>query len=1802
MEGDNGKSSGANCPYQRYMRNLLDAFGDIEYEYLSDDEVFTLVHKRLTTAMQLAMEKNDRLYKIPPNFMDLNEYLKGRLASYPLSELEEKWDRLYFTEHEVESSPKDDSDTDEDVLFSDEETRRIWIKYLYFPKESFDNYVEHCFQELYENNGVNYDTLSWKLYLNYQIARNATLEGADTIGDILINAARKEAKSRDFGSVRDNLLSGEKIPDPNDIDIRFLLELCGDVELNPGPVQSNIYNARFLDNRGCELVEKKSRKNRKPRETKKSGCEIDQDELRRELRERIRKLAREIKAEAYAQGGFLSAPAKAVTIGQDLNANLDKVCSFLEDALPGMVEHVTLVAQNTSASAKVLSDELIKSMLCIVLICLLIETKFYKTAFAVLIVVALRVFGYSEQIIETAMDMYRVIRAPKAQGNMEDVVFHPWLNTCGKLIFLLIAVLCLKKLPGKNDVDTFMRRLDSLPKAVKGATQLHEWVSKYFDLSLDHVKAMIVGKSCAEMKKAESSSAKVLAWAARVQDFVRLEQRSKIDSDIAVANEAEALYHTGLQFAGDTLLPPELHKVVNSALRPARDIYEYVTRSPIKGGSRKMRPLMIWLAGQSGIGKTSMVDPLCIDLLRAMGYVGPEHLHSLVYGRQVETEYWDGYKAHKIVIYDDAFQLKDDAVNRNLEVFEVIRSCNTYPQHLHMACLSDKNTFSVAEVYIYTTNEMNVKLESLTHEQAFYNRMSENAFTVRPKEAYRLVEEGSTGNKQYRLDKTKTKGAIDLDVYEFVRMQRINDHPSGWKATDEVYGYAEFSKLMCAEWKRRKTEHQNTVDFLKKYAERPFETNPGPVEDIPIRHDDVEQGVEAQMGRDADWFNNDIAERIARGQDITDILYEYAEDDELHEDYMAYKKQQAQPSKWDKYARRLESAITEGKNFLARVVSKIASVIRENPYLTMMATVGSVLALYGAMRWFSKGVTETFDAEEVTIPNETKVENVVRTEGFESYDHRTPRAHRANRQYVRAEAMIDETGYLVANNKVTGNTYRMCIKRDPDDLVVGNAVFITGWTLLIPYHFVCGLAGRRIAADSIVTLSKPGLDKIIEFPLSRIFRYDTSPDGFTTSEYCARMEHEDGELVDAILVNLHGLGVRIHPDLRGKIVTVRDQAHLSTTFHAILTTMSRKPPLTTSQQVVKGVKPMDKILHINLPVGDKTTQYTQRDCYKYYSVTVVGDCGALLVAQNHAIVRKIFAMHIAGAEENGYACPINQEMLARGFKKFALLEARITAQMSFEAPKDAIEGPCQTPEGLFAPIGKAPIGVGMSTKTAIRPSRLYGRITKPTTAPSYLGKDALYRGLTKCGVRTVNIQPEYIDAAANDVARYVLNQHVGHVDRERYTRILSYEEAVKGVPYDDFMKSVTRVTSPGYPYCLDTGNMPGKSKWMGLEQDFDMTSPAALALRKDVESLLEDCKNGLVRDVVFVDTLKDERRELIKVEAKKTRVFSAGPQHFVIAFRQYFLPFSAWVMHNRIENEVAVGTNPFSMDWHNIAVRMRSKGRHIIAGDFSNFDGSLNAQVLWTIFWKIFVPWLNDIEPLGTPKNEENLRVCTSLWTHLVHSVHICGDNLYMWTHSQPSGNPFTVIINSLYNSVIMRVVWQYIMAKEEPKLRTMNHFNQHVAMVSYGDDNLLNISEGVIDIFNQLTISEAMRWIGHEYTDETKTGEAAPYRTLEEVRFLKRGFRMDHLLCRWVAPLKKDVIYEMLNWTRKGINPDDVTMMIIDTAFREISYHGREAFEKLRGQILEQRDVLVEYPQILTFEEYLFDISANEGDGQAYN
>lgn len=131
------------------------------------------------------------------------------------------------------------------------------------------------------------------------------------------------------------------------------------------------------------------------------------------------------------------------------------------------------------------------------------------------------------------------------------------------------------------------------------------------------------------------------------------------------------------------------------------------------------------------------------------------------------------------------------------------------------------------------------------------------------------------------------------------------------------------------------------------------------------------------------------------------------------------------------------------------------------------------------------------------------------------------------------------------------------------------------------------------------------------------------------------------------------------------------------------------------------------------------------------------------------------------------------------------------------------------------------------------------------------------------------------------------------------------------------------------------------------------------------------------------------------------------------------------------------------------------------------------------------------------------------------------------------------------------------------------------------------------MDLFNQETIATALATIGHTYTDEGKTGEIVKSRTINEVNFLKRGFQTNKSGI-YIAPLDEKVIYEMINWTRNTIDPDEILNMNVQTAAREMALHGQSKFEKFVKEIRSIESHFKIVPQILTYCEYLRDMETN--------
>jgi len=586
----------------------------------------------------------------------------------------------------------------------------------------------------------------------------------------------------------------------------------------------------------------------------------------------------------------------------------------------------------------------------------------------------------------------------------------------------------------------------------------------------------------------------------------------------------------------------------------------------------------------------------------------------------------------------------------------------------------------------------------------------------------------------------------------------------------------------------------------------------------------------------------------------------------------------------------------------------------------------------------------------------------------------------------------------------------------------------------------------------------------------------------------------------------------------------------------------------------------------NAPLN--TIEMKVRKAFKYNIQTTPGDCGAVLVAFDSNFNNKIFGIHSAGTEAprfTGLGTPVTRGTLQALEDKLQLEFSEANMYPNFECA-DNIELDVQQLsetetlwhlkrkiEGNFYELGQAPERVHGFSKTQIHPSPVYGVIQEPTMAPAVLHKvtkvidgekvvfDPMAMARAKASPISKPIDERLLDRCARD---YYQKINMNTLESDRV--VLSFEEAIAGKEGDICYSPMKRSTSPGYGW---SKKGKGKTEYLGdIDYIFDHE-----IVRGRYEKILADCKLGIRPNTIWIDTLKDERRLKAKIDACKTRLFSCGEMVFTIIFRQYFGGFIAHMMRNKISVESCVGVNCYGMDWTEIVSNLSEVGNKILAGDFENYDGTLHPSLLWRIL-DVINKWYE-----GTP---EETKVRVAIWCEVVNSLHIFGDEVYMWGHSQPSGCPITTILNCGYHSLSARYVYMAIARRVSPENYNFGSFRRYVRHLNYGDDDLWCISDKIVAWFNQVTITEGYKELGMKYTDEAKTGDIVPYRTLFEVNFLKRTFRWDENQARYRAPLAMETIKEMAMWNHGTIDSYELTASILEDAVRELAQHDKKTFE----------------------------------------
>lgn len=748
-----------------------------------------------------------------------------------------------------------------------------------------------------------------------------------------------------------------------------------------------------------------------------------------------------------------------------------------------------------------------------------------------------------------------------------------------------------------------------------------------------------------------------------------------------------------------------------------------------------------------------------------------------------------------------------------------------------------------------------------------------------------------------------------------------------------------------------------------------------------------------------------------------------------------------------------------------------------------------------------------------------------------------------------AQSCSDLNAYNLGINKITNNA--VVIEAFDGERSIGNirGLFIYGRVLMVPLHLFHGLS---VSSTPLELVSAVGIKTKVN-----------------TSE-CDVKSFGDRDVIFLRLPKRFACHVDIRSHFHSSATVNRypmDEAMLW-----VIDGENNGKIITLCNNIKK-----DSILDYKVAGSKANNTRTEErihvvKSYVYNGLALSGYCGSPLVWLNPSVQGgHILGIHVAGTQLRGLSTPITREFLYEALKDWDDISITVPTldpddgDMTTQS-KRAIGKTSGLPH--FGRVSQK-MQVRLPTHTNIIRSPLYG-VFEPTTAPALLSPvgeiNPLRNGIMKQKVPLVVFEQEHVDAAVAHLMNDIMSYDSPYKNTER--PVLTAREALNGFPGDKWTPPMNLHTSPGYPYIHSNTSKNGKFDFVSGESG---ERELHQIVAEKLEKRLSEARDRKITMTLFMDILKDERVKLEKVRIGKTRVFNVAPFDLNIAVRMYFQKFASHIMFDHVFGECAVGLNPHSDEWGMMYHHLKHMGQNWIGGDYSNYDKQLSYQLLRGVL-KIIDAFYDD--------GNENVREC--LFETMFSAFHIAERDVYRVYQGNPSGIVMTSIINSLVNSLMMRIMYIDLGG-------SLTTFSDNVRLKTYGDDNIASVSEEV-KWFNMESISRSFAKYGIVYNrpDKEEIQGGTLFLKDRELTFLKREFRED--TGRVLAPLSMASIKEMVNWIRESNDDVEATRANFTAACREMFHHGREAFDEFTTHVYavaQKRSLRLPYVDYLTSGQY---------------
>lgn len=328
---------------------------------------------------------------------------------------------------------------------------------------------------------------------------------------------------------------------------------------------------------------------------------------------------------------------------------------------------------------------------------------------------------------------------------------------------------------------------------------------------------------------------------------------------------------------------------------------------------------------------------------------------------------------------------------------------------------------------------------------------------------------------------------------------------------------------------------------------------------------------------------------------------------------------------------------------------------------------------------------------------------------------------------------------------------------------------------------------------------------------------------------------------------------------------------------------------------------------------------------------------------------------------------------------------------------------------------------------------------------------------------------------------------------------------------------------------------------------------------------------------VWVEALKDELRN--EEKGGVPRSFRVGTVHHQYLMKKYFGGMVEHIMKNRDSNCIMVGINPL-VEWPKMYETLLGTG-NIFAGDIAKWDGSMNNMVQDAIAREIASFFEGDAKI-----------IVQFLLEHAVRSLVAVQDDLYLTTHSMPSGHYLTAILNSLVNRFYTAMWYQ-----REVGDNNVDRFLYDVVDYVYGDDKLVGVRANT-HALNAVTMREFFDSMYMGFTDANKQDIKDPFQDIGDVTFLKRSFVFHDKLHRIVPALDLRTLQSGLSYYDCTKEYSVVLRDKLQAYQREIFLHPNRNF--LLSDFLKRLEAYKVATPVL-HEGYLLDLYSKPEDFPAH-